>query len=362
MALDKGHPEAGFVEFEPLVLVGLDLVWVVVGILAIALLCGFWLILYLLNAILGKISVFGFHPFSFGLSLVNDAMKSAVGLLDDKTRAFGEFFWGIIQTLWRFFYVATLTIVGVFWTQDANNQLRQADQANETARAQFIEGQILNKEEQDVAALRATYDQAIAGLQQQIGQDVGDLNRDLAGQDAYTTQVHDELQAEITVLQNSVPTGLQAELNADIQNLTQQLAQQKTILEQEIANQGTSLQGQIAAGVNAAEGYATGLVSGLGIGNIVQTLTGLSGQVAKIATETAECLDPLCDTVTPNAQRAGRNLNWLKNLEALGVEALMLAIAAEAVADPAAVAHDFEDVLQPAGSALFTGFRDLVGI
>lgn len=359
--VDRNHPEAGFVELEPVVVVGLDFVVIVAGAVAVAILFAFWLVLYVLNAILGGVSIFGFHPFSFALDLVKAGMNKAVGLLDSKASALGELIFGVVQTLWRFVYVATVTIVGLSWRELAHNQQSQAALASEKARAQFIEGQLRDDYNQQINSLRASTDQAIAGMQQQEGQDFGRLQSTLAGDFTYLQGQVNRLQVEINGLNVPDLSGLQTQINHIQTDLTNAINSLNTTINTTIPNDVADLTTKINAGVQTSENFATGLVSGLGIGGIVQTLTSLSGQVSKITTETAECLDPLCNTVTPNAKRLGHLGDLLKGLEDLGIEAILIALAAECLTDPGAVVNDISTVVHDVGDPVMTGFRDLIG-
>lgn len=358
---DRFHPEAGFVELEPLVVVGLDLVWVVVGAVAVAILFAFWLVLYVLNAILGRVSFFGFHPFTFALDLVSAGMKKALGLLDSKAYALGETIFGIMMTVWRFVYVVTITVASLAWRELAHFQQLVGGLFSETNRARASEQGIQGNLAQQVGAVNALIQANAASTQTQLQTLVNQENLQLQSLQHYIQTNINALEQQIQALHVPDLSGLQTQINNLGTNLQNQINTDISTVNATINRDVTDLVQQINGGVATAEQFATGLVGGLGIGGIVQTLTALQGQVSKIATETTECLDPLCATVTPNAKRLGHLGNLLKGLEDLAVEAIIMALAAECLTDPKAVVNDISTVVNGIGDGVMAGFRDLVG-
>ena len=106
----------------------------------------------------------------------------------------------------------------------------------------------------------------------------------------------------------------------------------------------------------------TDTVGALGVGAIAAEIAGVIPRVATLEAEAAECLEPLCDTITPNAPSLGRIGQFLSNLETLGVDAFIVALATEAVTDPQAVVTDITTVVNDVGGPIMTGFRDLIGV
>lgn len=96
---------------------------------------------------------------------------------------------------------------------------------------------------------------------------------------------------------------------------------------------------------NDAEVYTDDAVSRASTSILAQAATQLETKLAPIATEIETCLDPMCDTVAPNAQQLGRLGSLLKGLEDFGLTAALLAFITEAVVDPVAAASQAEDVL-----------------
>lgn len=113
---------------------------------------------------------------------------------------------------------------------------------------------------------------------------------------------------------------------------------------------------------NSAIADLESTVAGLGVGAIAAEIAGVIPRVATLEAEAAECLEPLCETVTPNAPSLGRIGQFLTNLETLGIDAFIIALATEAVTDPQAVVTDVTSVVNDVGGPIMTGFRDLIGV
>jgi hypothetical protein len=247
-----------------------------------------------------------------------------------------------------------LRITGV--SQTAQSGLAQA-QAKEQADIDTLDRVIAA----DVNALASEITQARIAAENQAFRWVQEAEAQATGQvDGVRTQL------------GQVQTNLQANINTETNQRLAQISQVQTNLqgninhvfdtvETDLAQATNTLHGQITNGVTTAENFATGLVSGLGIGTIANTLTSLQARLSKVETETADCLEPLCDTVTPQAQRLGRNAKNWQNLEDLGIAALLIALAAECMTDPGAVAHDVSSVVSGAGDVVLSGYRDLIG-
>lgn len=355
------HHVLGFIELEPLAIGVVDLVYVIVALMCLLLVAAGWVLLYILHLAFGKISIFGAHPFNFLYGLMTAALKSVFTQLEQRLVATGHFFWALAQMIWRpLFVILQLMqwvagqVIGV--QQNSNQGLAQV-------RAQ---------EQQDVAALRAKEEsdhlaettfanQVFAASEQHannlFNQLTNTLNTDIAS-------VRGKEAADIATVNrtiSSVNTQLRTLAANDLttaENHANQLYNQAiAALNADV----TSLRATDASDLTQAKNFATGLVNGLGVSALRTTLTALQAQTNRIQTETDDCLTPLCDTVTPQAPRLGRLGNLLGQLEALGIEALLVALAAECLTDPGAVATDVNTVVQDIGNPLMTGFRDLIG-
>lgn len=77
----------------------------------------------------------------------------------------------------------------------------------------------------------------------------------------------------------------------------------------------------------------------------VLAIPGLLSQVAALEAEATECLEPLCDTVTPNANELGQLGKLLKDLEGLFAAGALMALLVAAVEDPKGTAGAVQDVM-----------------
>jgi hypothetical protein len=361
VVIDKSHPEAGFVELEPLAIGGLDLVLVFIGMVAMLFFCAGWIITSLVVAVFQPIGIGFIRPFNVLAGLFNAAMRWEWGQIEKHAIHFGRFFWSQIMMIWRFVYVVgdtllqlSLRITGVSQTsQDGLAQLRAKEQTDIDTLDRVVAA--------DVTALHDQEVKDVANLNLTIAADVGSLSGDIVRQfnraETDATAANNTLQATLNARINTlnnritqVNTGLTNTINADVSTIN-------TTIRTDV----NSLTAADATNLRTAENFATGLVSGLGIGALRSTITALQSQVSKIATETTECLDPLCDTVTPQAQRLGRNAKNWQNLEDLGVAAILVAMGAELLTNPGPVVSDIGTVVNDVGQPLVSAARDLIG-
>lgn len=343
--VDKGHPEAGFVEFEPIALAALDLVTIIVALLCVIIAFAFWVVLYVLDKILGGISFFGFHPFHFAFDLIDSGMKASLGLLDSSAYAFGELIFGIVITVWRFVHVAVVTIVTLWWREFFDTQQANGNNAAEAARAKAAEAGLQSQLSGDIAQLQGTLDQAVAGLEQGEAQDFANLERQLQG---LASAIPGNVAGQLTQLESELAT-TQASLQNEITSLGNSLQTELThvadSIPSDLAQLQASLQAQINAGVGTAEAFATGAATGAGASALAQALATLQPQINNITTDLGECLDPLCDTVTPNANELGNLGKLLKALEDLFAAGALMALLVAAVEDPKGTAGAVVDVM-----------------
>lgn len=362
MVVDKAHPEAGFIEFEPIAIGLVDLVAVVVASACLLLVMAGWVVGWLISELLGGIAIGPIHPFR---SLGGDIQNVMLGIAQPLIRfmkPIGHAAWSIAMTVWRFVYVVTtvmgsmaLRITGVSQqSQDGLAQLRAQEQSDIQIVDAFIEN--AQQEITDNAIFAQTYtDTRVDNIYNQLTRE--DIQR-VAAETTRATGIEDGLRTQLNanvntlnhLTQVTIP-GIDTTINNDVRTINAT-----------ITRDVTDLKAADATNLRTAENFATGLVSGLGIDALKQTVTALQGDVGKIKTETTECLDPLCDTVTPNASKLGNVGKYLKLLENLGVEAFFLALAIEAVNDPKTVADDMELVLEPLGDLSITVLRDTIGI
>lgn len=130
------------------------------------------------------------------------------------------------------------------------------------------------------------------------------------------------------------------------------------LVEGDLANAQDVINAHIDQILSEAETFATGAAAAAAAASIA----GLLSRVGALEADATECLEPLCETVTPNAGSLGRIGQFLTNLETLGIDAFIIALAAEAVTDPQAVVTDVVAVVNDVGGPVMTGFRDLIGV
>jgi hypothetical protein len=357
-----GHPEAGFVEFEPLVAVAVELLAAVVASMALLLVLAGWVIGWLISELFGGIHVGPYHPFRSLGGALEGAMASIARPLISRLVALGHMLWAFCMVIWRFVYVVVGTFLGFFEQITGVGQSAQSGLATLKAKEQSDVDTIDRVVAADVNALHTQEQTDFNSLRTAEATDVHNLQTNI-------NAVHDQLQgAEATDVHN-----LQANINSVSDKLEQQLGQSDTnlqnninhvhdLLQAQIGQVQANLQGNINSNLATAEAFAQGLVGSGAPAGLIATVTALQSQVSKIATETAECLDPLCDTVTPQAKRLGNLGNLFQELESLGIEALLIALAAECLTDPAAVVNDISTVTHEVGDVVMTGFRDLIGV
>lgn len=351
----------GFVELAPLA-VGADFFVAMIAALFVTLVVAAgWVILWVLHLALGRISVFGFHPFDFFYNFATDAIKATWGYFAKYVSPLGRYIWAQVMIVWRFIYVATETMAGLLTQIVGANQAAQRGLAQLQAREDFFIGQLRNQLETSIANLGLNVLSIEAQLQAKEAADVAALNARITNSvNALNRTINNDVAAIDRTIAVDV-AGLNATINRDVAGLNATIANDVRTLDATIANDVRSLTQADATNLRTAENFATGLVSGLGIGSLRQTLTALQSEVGKIKTETTECLDPLCNTVTPNAKRLGHLGDLLKNLETLGVEAIIMALAAECLTHPQAVVEDVSSVVNAVGGPVLREFRDLLG-
>ena len=119
---------------------------------------------------------------------------------------------------------------------------------------------------------------------------------------------------------------------------------------------------EVQNAIKQAESVAATLAAGAGAAAVAQAIATLQPQISKIATDTATCLDPLCDTVTPNARQLGKLGNLLHDLTDASLLGLLLAVLVEAAHDPGQLVTDAENDLAGIVGTIETGLRDLIGV
>jgi hypothetical protein len=340
----------------------IDLVVFVVAAAAILLLLAGDKFFQVIAAVLGKVPVIGGTIASTITQYLVSTMQSLAKDLEKYTVSVGELSWGILVSTWHVLYRIVEVQVGFY------DQLLHVHQS------------VHNTGTAAVGQANAYTDHAAAGLSAQVAGVAGALeaykvaaagstSADLLGIDAQLSHLADEVQSEAaTVLgQADAFTASQvAQAEALANALADSVQSEAVTLFGQAEGAITVIQDQVQALPGLIEGTIPGIIDGIVPGIIAGAIPGILAQViprvATLEAEADECLKPLCDTVTPNAKQLGNLGQLFKNLEALGLEALFIALAAEAAHDPGAVAHDIVAVVDDVGGGLLAGFRDLVGV
>jgi hypothetical protein len=352
----------GFVPpVAPLLIDTFDLVYIAIGLAAVLVVLAGWTIYGVVFQVFKDISILGFKPFAGIANALEGAMRSLAGPLIKVVAPFAHLLWALAMTIWRPLYIIGDTLRYLLGQIVGVNQGSQQGLASLRAQERADIAAVNAHEQASVTALENRMAALDASLHQVISTDIAAVN------------AHE--QASVTALENrmaALNASLTGQLNADINTVNNRINQVNTGLTNRlnadigtvnatIANDVRALEGQVSNGVSTAESFASGLVSGLGVGTIASTVTSLAARLSKVETETATCLDPLCDTVTPQAQRIGNHAKFSANLSDLAIAAALVAMAAELMTNPGPVIDDIHTVVTDVGSPLVSVARDLIG-
>lgn len=354
------HP-LGFIELLPLAIGAEDLVLVIVALAAMIVVGAAWVIMAIVFEVFGNISVLGAHPFALAAGLLKAAMDKVGSQLMKYLDPIGHFFYGLAMSLWRPLYVIGATIAGLA------TQILGVSQASSAG----------------LAALRALEQSDVQNLINNLHADIanveGDIANTLTEANAYADQVsggvlgdaeHLYNLAEGDIVNSAAATRAYADQITNgvlsdaehLYNLAEGDIVNSRVAAETYADQvGNAVLSQAEHLYNLAEGDIVNSKAAAVTEAVAQAVATLSPAISKVQTAVDDCLEPLCDTVTPNAGRLGHLGNLFKDLEDLGIEALMIALAAEAIHNPAAVVADVKGTVQAVGDGVMAGFRDLVG-
>jgi hypothetical protein len=196
--------------------------------------------------------------------------------------------------------------------------------------------------EQAVAISEAHSDALTSRVATALGTQIADLNASLhhvaaevaAGDTAAVRSANAHTDVAVAAEAHSrdvAVAGLAVTMRSDVLNLGAK-----------IDSVATTVEAQVASGIQTAEGFASTVASQAEAGAVAQALTQVQPQIDSLKNETDQCLEPLCDTVTPNARQLGKLGSLLKAFEGLGLAAVLAALVVEAIADPAAAASQIE--------------------
>lgn len=348
--------------FVPVPAAGFDLVLVVGGVMIMLLLFAGFYIADLLARIVKPLPIVGGPLYNLLHNGLAGTLKTLSALWDPALYVLARMLWFSVQWIWQaMFSLASGTANAKKSALNAYNRAMQAER-NSYLQLQAATQRIEQAQQAEITSLEGLVGNLYVLEEQHLAQvEAGfstSLNQNYAANNAYTdyrisqlpsatapdlTNQVNALQSEITQLQGR-EAGDFAKAEADISAANQLMMQ--------VTN-------QVQANDQA---YTDKVGAAAEAGAITSVLTQLAPFISKTTTELTECLDPLCNTVTPNAKRLGHLGDLLKGLEDLAVEALLVALAVEAVRDPAGVAHEIVGTVEAVGDGIVTGVRDLIGV
>lgn len=345
-----------------LALGAVDAVALILAVVGFAILGAFWPVFKLLEAITRHIPVIGGPIANVFGGFAQAEMKLANVWLDGVVHPLAHLFMALGNGLWWILH--QLGLVHAHVNAKANNAQAGAQAAQSTANSAISQLPAIAAQ-----AARSAVSQAEAASEAytngQVGAFESQLQSAVAGQDAQLQS----LQSQVGALAGANAAGLAsvtATLEGEIANVkTDVISEANTLFGEAeaaisgLADQVAAIPADIAGAIdNVVPGDIAKALAAAG----VLAIPGLLSSVGAITTEITECLEPLCDTVTPQAPRLGRLGQLFAELEQLGIEALIVALAAECLTDPGAVAADLDAVVTDVGQPIMAGFRDLIGV
>jgi hypothetical protein len=347
----------------PVIAIGaVDLVAFVLGLGALLALFAMYVPVKILGLLLKGVPVIGGALNNTLAAGLQSAMKTVAGQLDAWAAVVNNLLASIGGGLWWLFHkmlavVTHLSFVIQAVEGHAQHAQSTADNAQATANAATaatsFEAQ-LNDVVQAEAALNATVN-SLSAAQAALGLQVAINDQD------QTSALEKDQAANASQLQ-SVASGLGDQIGSvksDVQSVASELfgtiKPEIAALQDEVSGLSIPNLGSIQDVIDSDIAKALAVAG-------VAAIPGILSQVGALTTEVAECVEPLCDTVTPNARSLGNLGKFLGDLETLGFAALIVALAAEVLSDPQGVADDISSVVTDIGSGPLAAFRDVVGV
>lgn len=345
----------------PVLLVGaFELVAFVVAIMALLLLIAGHHIIGILKSILGRVPLIGGYLGSIAVAWVTDAMKAYEAAYQEAVRPVAHFLWAIGVGVWHFAYNVVVTIEDAkTWATNAmaaaiaaNNAIWPAVQSGVASAFAAAQGLVASAYSSLAHLIDQTATNAAAGtaaaeaLAHSLADQVSSEAATLFGQAeaAATAQVQ---QAE------ALAQGLADSVQSEAVRLFGQAETAIGVLQQDVLGIPAEITGVI-------DGTVPGLITGAIAGAIPGILAQVIPRVAALEAEATTCLEPLCDTVTPNAKQLGDLGKLLKDLEGLAAAGALMGLLVAAVEAPAGTARVVVDATSWVDT-LATDLVDVVG-
>lgn len=186
-----------------------------------------------------------------------------------------------------------------------------------------IEADIANTSAAAVAAGLAPIEGQISDVQSQIASELGTseayTDQQVAKADAFSQGLADQVQSEAATKFGTIDGA--------------------------IANLQGVVQGIPAEITGTIDQVVPGMITGAIAGTAVAAIPGIIAQVQALEAEATTCLEPLCDTVTPNANQLGNLGKLLKDLETLAEAGALMGLLVAAVEDPKGTAAVVEETM-----------------
>lgn len=283
---------------------------------------------------------------------IRDALKSGLDaiysglhtVLDDAAVPVALLVNGIALTLWwlTYFVVSGIT-AGIVY---ANQAIRLAEDLYNQAVAYTVTianqvlGAVYTLVHQVYQYADSLYGQAVGVAEALYNQAVGVAEALYNRAIGYADQIGAQARAYAVTVAQGVLGALytlygQAVAHAD--SLFGQAEAEIRALGADVINTATQTLGEAETFATTAAGTAAAAAAA---GVLAQVIP----RVLTLEADAAECLRPLCETVTPNAKILGDLGKLLTGLENVGLAGLLAALVAEAVHDPKAAAGDVETV------------------
>lgn len=348
--------------FVPLVAPAFDLVLVIGGVMVMLLLFAGFYIADLLARLVKPVPIVGNTLYNFLHNSLAGTLRTLNTLWDPVVNVLARMMWWGVQGVWHALYgVANGTANAKRSALNAYNRALQAERNSilqlqaEVARAR--------QQEQTLELDLIQSNAALTALTQSLAGQAEHSAENYAYQQGLNANAYTDYR--LSQLPSVNLAGLTGELNAIQSEIVQLQATEAGNFAKAEADIGAAnqLMMQVTNQVQVNDqAYTDKVGAAAEAGAITSVLTQLAPFISKTTTELTECLDPLCNTVTPNAKRLGHLGDLLKGLEDLAVEALLVALAVEAVRDPAGVAHEIVSTVEAVGDGIVTGVRDLIGV
>lgn len=345
-----------------LAIFGVEFVGLIVALMIILLLLAGSHIFRVISGVLSHLPVVGSFIASTIGGWLADTMQHYAALVEAQAVSFSHLFYSTAVGLWHLINQVVTNIADVKqWAMDAYSTAENAYTQATAFSVGYINGW--------VRTLEGEITNAALGAEAGLANLANEALSTATAAEALAHALADEVSSEAVRLFGQAEAAAAAG-TAEAEALAQALAD--SVQSEAVRLFGTAegditiIQGQVQALPGEIAQTIPGIIDGIVPGIIAGAIPGILAQViprvATLEAQADECLEPLCDTVTPNAGRLGNLGNLFKNLEDLGIEALFIALAAEAAHDPGAVARDVSAVVDDVGGGLLAGFRDLVGV